>query len=80
MRFKTNIIVCGSLGVLAMMALAASHLALTDIRHGEADLTVEWTVLQLSFLAIVAFVVATAALLPRVWNLAQSENKCSPTS
>ena len=43
------------LGILSLIAILAAHLALTDIRHGEADLTLEWNVLRMSFLIILAF-------------------------
>ncbi len=51
------------LGWLSTIAILAASLALQDIYHGEADLTLEWTVLRISFLVIVAFhVVALIAL------------------
>ena len=43
------------LGWLSTIAILAASLALQDILHGEADLTLEWTVLRISFLVIVAF-------------------------
>ena len=53
-------------GVLSMFAIVLAHLALTDIRHGEADLTLEWNVLRASFVLIIAFhVIAMRALMPR---------------
>ncbi|MDH3530403.1 MAG: hypothetical protein OEQ28_12630 [Acidobacteriota bacterium] len=70
MRLKTNIIICGGLAVLALLALAVSHLALTDIRRQEGDLTAEWAALQVSLVVFTAFVLSTIALLPRVWKLA----------
>lgn len=33
-------------GVLAPLAIGVAHLALTDIRHGEADLELEWAALR----------------------------------
>ncbi len=72
MKIKTHIIVSGCLGVLTIFALGASHLALTDIGHGEGDLSLEWSVLRVSFLVISGFLAATAALLPRVWKLADT--------
>jgi hypothetical protein len=42
---------------------AAAALALQEIYQGEADLTLEWRVLRVSFLVIVAFhIVGFAAL------------------
>ncbi len=51
------------LGLLSLFAIVLAYLALTDISHGEADLTLEWNVLRLSFVVIIAFhVVALRAL------------------
>ncbi|HYN10863.1 MAG TPA: hypothetical protein VES67_26005 [Vicinamibacterales bacterium] len=50
-------------GVLSLIAIVVAHLALTDIAHGEADLTLEWNVLRASFVIIIAFhVLALRAL------------------
>lgn len=52
------------LGLLSVFAIVLAHLALTDISHGEADVTLEWNVLRLSFVVIIAFhVVALRALM-----------------
>ena len=49
-----------SLGVLLMF------LALTDIYHGEADVTLEWMIVRLAFGAIVAFHIAGLLALSRL--------------
>jgi hypothetical protein len=52
------------LGGLSLVALVVAHLALTDIRHGEADVTLEWNVLRGAFVIIAVFhVVSMRALL-----------------
>ena len=43
------------LGVLSVLAILAAHLALQDIYHGEADVSLEWNVLRVSFLIIITF-------------------------
>ena len=53
MQIKTWVWTSVVLGVLALLAVATSHLALTDIYHGEANLTLEWNVLRLCFGVIV---------------------------
>ena len=45
------------LGVLSILALAFSHLALTDIWHGEGDLALEWNILRVAALILAAFIV-----------------------
>jgi hypothetical protein len=54
------------LGILSVLGIFMSHLALTDIFHGEADLTLEWKALQISFLAIVTFHVSAIYTLIRI--------------
>lgn len=43
------------LGVLSVLAILAAHLALQDIYHGEADVSLEWNVVRVSFLIIITF-------------------------
>jgi uncharacterized membrane protein len=54
------------LGILSLVAVVLSHLALTDIRHGEQDLTLEWRALQAAFATIIVFQVSALATLRRV--------------
>ena len=53
------------LGVASAVAILAAHLALTDIRHGEAGVTLEWKVLRVAVLVIVAFQIVGLAALRR---------------
>jgi hypothetical protein len=55
-----------ALGFLSMIAVIACHLALTDIWHGEGDLSLEWRVLQVSFAVIILFQVSTLLTLGRL--------------
>jgi len=54
------------LGILSLCAVVLSLLALTDIWHGEQDLTMEWRALQVAFGAIIVFQFAALATLRRV--------------
>ena len=65
-KLKTASRVSFTLGVLSVLAVLISHLALTDIRHGEPDLSLEWRVLQISFAVIIAFQVSALITLRRV--------------
>lgn len=51
------------LGLLSLMALGASHLALTDIAHSESDVALEWEVLRISAVVIAVFVVSALVAL-----------------
>ncbi len=57
-----------SLGCLSSVGVLLSVLALTDIHHGEADLSQEWMAVRLAFVAIVAFHVVAFAALSRLRN------------
>lgn len=51
-RTKTFAKISFGLGILSILAVVASHLALTDIWHAEGDLSLEWNVLQVSITVI----------------------------
>lgn len=48
-----------TLGILAMVVLLVAVAALTDIYHGQEDLTAEWAFLRLAFGVIFFLIVAT---------------------
>ena len=53
------------LGVISALAILVAHLALTDIYHGEADVSSEWRAVQAAAGVITAFHVAAFAMLIR---------------
>lgn len=55
-----------ALGVLSLIAVLLSHLALTDIAHGESDLAWEWRILRVSALVILMFIGTSLAALGRI--------------
>ena len=55
--------VTSGLGLLSLLALGASLLALTDIAQCEPDLRLEWNVLRISGTVIAVFIVAAMAAL-----------------
>lgn len=55
-----------ALGVLSVIGLLLSLLALTDIAHGETDVTLEWWVVRVAFLSVVLFQVAALVTLRRI--------------
>lgn len=66
---RPHLRIAAALGVLALVALAASHLALTDIAHGEPDLHLEWIVLRVSGVVLLGFTVFTLLTLRRAARL-----------
>ena len=55
-----------TLGILTLIALCFSCLALTDIANKESDLALEWAVLRVTSLIILMFVALTVMTLRRV--------------
>jgi hypothetical protein len=55
------------LGIVSAITMALAFLALTDIYHGEADVTAEWQAVRVAFVVSAAFhVVAVFAALKGV--------------
>lgn len=59
------------LGILSVLAVGVSHLALTDIAHGAGSST-EWRALQVSFALIVLF---QAAALATLWRAMRASRR-----
>ncbi len=57
------------LGAVSLIAAAMTHFALTDIWHGEGDLTLEWSVVRAAFIVIVLFQVSALVTLGRVFRV-----------
>jgi uncharacterized membrane protein YhhN len=66
MELKSLARVSLALGVASLLAVLVSHLALTDIYHGERDTSQEWRAVQISAAVIVAFTVSALVALWRV--------------
>ena len=62
---RTQILIAMCLGGLSLVAGLISHLALTDIYHGEADVSLEWNVLRGSAVLFLAFIGCALAALGR---------------
>lgn len=54
-RMKRNVVISLILGFMSVLAMGVSHLALTDIWHGEVDVSQEWATLRLAAVVILAF-------------------------
>ena len=65
-KIKQYAVVTLILSVISIVALILSHLALTDINHGEQNLTLEWTILQVSATIFLVFIVSTILTLIKV--------------
>ena len=55
-NLKTQIRVTIVLGALSLLAVLIAHLALTDIYHGEVDVTLEWSVVRICALVLLVFI------------------------
>jgi hypothetical protein len=68
-NYKQSIVIPLSLGILSLIAMAFSHLALTDIAHGEANVSLEWTILRVTALVLLAFIGSSLFTLIRILKL-----------
>ncbi len=66
MKIKQQANAAFILGIISLVAVLVSHLALTDIYHGEDDLSLEWNVLRICFAVIVIFQVFAMATFMRM--------------
>ena len=64
-NLKTQIRATMILGVLALLAGIMGHLALTDIYHGEVDVSLEWNILRICGLILLAFIGASLITLKK---------------
>ena len=55
-----------TLGVLSLVAGVMGHLALTDIYHGNGDLSLEWNVLRACAVVLLVFIGSTLFTLIQV--------------
>jgi hypothetical protein len=55
-NLKTQIRLVMILGILAFLAGGVGHLALTDIYHGEVDVSLEWIVLRICAFILLVFI------------------------
>ena len=55
-KLKNQIRTTMVLGILALLAGILGHLALTDIYHGEANVSLEWNILRICALILLAFI------------------------
>lgn len=62
-RLRRHVAVAMFFCVAAVIAGVVAQLALTDIRHGEADLRMEWRALQVSALFVAAALIYAAKTL-----------------
>jgi hypothetical protein len=65
-RLRYQIGATMALGLVAMLAGTFAHLALTDIYHGETDVTLEWRIVQIASAVIVLFIGAALLTLRKV--------------
>lgn len=65
-NLKTQIRVTIVLGMLSLLAGLLTHLALTDIYHGEADVTLEWNMVRSGALVLLVFIGMALFTLRRV--------------
>jgi Na+/H+ antiporter NhaA len=66
MKIKQQAIAAFILGIISLIAVLVSQMALADIYHGEDDLSLEWNALRICFAMIVWFQVFAMATFLRM--------------
>lgn len=65
-ELKKQVQLTMALGVLSLFAGVMGHLALTDIYHGNGNLSLEWNVLRACAVVLVVFIGSTLFTLRQV--------------
>ena len=65
-ELKKQVQLTMALGVLSLFAGVMGHLALTDIYHGNGDLSLEWNVLRACAVVLAVFIGSTLFTLIQV--------------
>jgi len=65
-ELKKQVQLTMTLGVLSLFAGVMGHLALTDIYHGNGNLSLEWNVLRACAVVLVVFIGSTLFTLIQV--------------
>ena len=68
-KLKTQVAVTMALGALSLVAGLLSHLALTDIYHGEAEVTLEWSIVRACAAVLFVFIAMAMLTLGRVMSV-----------
>jgi len=68
-NIKKQIEIVMALGILSLFAGFFAHLALTDIYHGELNVSLEWKIVQAAALIILLFIGSSLFTLGRILKL-----------
>jgi hypothetical protein len=79
MKTKNLIILDQILAITSIAALLLSHLALTDIAHGEPDLSGEWLILRVTAGLLLIFITFTLFTTKRILKDWHEQNSISNT-
>lgn len=68
-KFEKLALLSAFLGVVSLAGMVLAHLALTDIWHAaEADLSMEWSIVRMSFLLQGSFLLVASLALALAWK------------
>jgi uncharacterized membrane protein YhaH (DUF805 family) len=66
-RLKIVSVITGIIGIVIVIGIVFTHLALTDIGHGtEPDLSAEWAIVRSFFGVLIVFLIVVFMLLSRL--------------
>lgn len=73
-KLKTSASISVMLGAISVLGIFLNFLALTDIGHGEPDLSLEWKVVRIGFLFIALFHVSTFVTLSQIFKFLKKQD------
>lgn len=68
-KIKKYAVITLILSGLSILGLLLSHLALTDIYHGEENLVLEWSLLRITAIIFIVFIISTVLTLKQVLKI-----------
>lgn len=73
-KLKTSASISVILGTFSVLGIFLNLLALTDIGHGEPNLSLEWKAVRIGFLLIALFHVSAFVTLSQIFNFLKKQD------
>jgi uncharacterized membrane protein YcjF (UPF0283 family) len=79
-KMRLQVVVVMALGILVLLAVFFCHLALTDIYHGEPDVSLEWNIVQIAALIILIFIGSSIFTFGRILKVLNNKKNSKPVA
>ncbi len=67
-KIKSYLVIVFIFAIITISSLVLSHMALLDIYHAETDVTIEWTMVRISFVIFWAFTILTMITIVKIFK------------